>query len=95
MFQPTRPPLLYKGGFWYTTGMTKQKKKRNKKYTGADAAVTRPVVTRMTAVHRNKLQLWWLDRRQLLKPILITTGVVVVVIWLAIELVRIISGGSA
>lgn len=92
MFQPTRPPLLSWGGFWYTTGMTKQKKKRTKKYTGADAAVTRPMVTRMSAVHRNKLQLWWLERRRLLKPILITAGVVVVVVWLILELIRIISG---
>lgn len=75
--------------------MTKQKKKRNKKYTGADAAVTRPVVTRMTAVHRNKLQLWWLERRRFLKPTLITTGVVALVVWLIFEIIRIVSGGGA
>lgn len=75
--------------------MTKQKKKRSKKYAGADAAVTRPVVTRVTAVRRNKLQLWWLDRRRLLKPILITSGVVVIVIWLVLEIIRIASGSGA
>jgi hypothetical protein len=75
--------------------MTKQKKKRSKKYAGTDAAVTRPVVTRVTAVHRNKLQLWWLDRRRLLKPILITSGVVIIVIWLVLEIVRIASGSGA
>lgn len=75
--------------------MTKQKKKRSKKYTGADAAVTRPVVTRVSAVHRNKLQLWWLDRRRLLKPILVTSGIVIIVIWLVLEIIRIASGSGA
>lgn len=74
--------------------MSKVKKKRTKKYTGQDAAATRPSVTRVTAVKRNKLQLWWLDRRRILKPTLITTGVVVLVVWLLIELVRALNGGG-
>lgn len=75
--------------------MKKQKKKRTKKYSGTDAAVTRQSITRVTAVKRNKLQLWWMDRRRILKPVLITAAVVVVVVWLVIELVRIVSGGGA
>ncbi len=72
--------------------MAKQKKKRNKVYTGADAAIARPIVTRITAANRSKLGQWWFDRKRILKPILITSGVVVVVIVLIIEIVRLIAG---
>jgi hypothetical protein len=72
--------------------MTKQKKKRNKVYTGADAVITRPVVTRISATNRNKVSQWWFDRKTFLKPILITSLVVIVVVWLIIELFRIING---
>lgn len=72
--------------------MARQKKKRTKKYTGADAAVTRPSVTRVKAVKRSKLQLWWLDRRRALKPALIAAAAISGVTWLVIELVRVASG---
>lgn len=71
--------------------MAKQKKKRNKKYTGADAAMTRPSITRVQAVNRSKLGQWWHDRKRVVKPILIIAAVALVVIWLIIELVRIIA----
>lgn len=72
--------------------MSKQKKKRTKKYSGTDAAMTRPSVTRVKAVKRTKLQQWWLDRRRVLRPVLITTTIVSAVVWLIFELVRIASG---
>jgi len=72
--------------------MAKQKKKRNKVYTGADAAITRPVITRIEAVNRNKISQWWFDRKRILKPVLITSLVVLVVVWLIFELIRIING---
>ena len=72
--------------------MSKQKKKRSKKYTGADAAITRPSVTRVKAVKRTKLQQWWLDRRRTLKPALIAVIVVSAFIWLITEIVRLASG---
>jgi len=72
--------------------MAKQKKKRNKAYTGADAAVTRPVITRISAVNRSRLGQWWFDRKAILKPVLITSGVVIVVIILILEIIRIASG---
>jgi hypothetical protein len=74
--------------------MAKQKKKRSKKYTGTDAAVTRPTVTRVKAVKRTKLQQWWLDRRRALKPALIAAAIISGVVWLVVELVRIASGGG-
>lgn len=68
--------------------MGKQKKKRNKVYRGADASVTRPVVTRISAANRNKAQQWWFEKKRIAKPILIAGGIVTVVVWLIIELIR-------
>ena len=72
--------------------MAKQKKKRNKKYSGSDAAMTRPTITRVEAVQRSKVGQWWHDRRRTLKPILIAGVVVLIIVWLIVELVRIITG---
>ncbi len=71
--------------------MPKQKKKRNKKYTGADAAVTRPVITRMEAVNRSRFGQWWFEKKRIVRPLLITTLVIGVVVWLLIELVRVVT----
>ena len=70
----------------------KQKKKRNKQYTGVDAAISKPVVTRISAVNRNKVSQWWFDHKKIAKPVLIAIGVALVVGWLIYELIRIISG---
>lgn len=72
--------------------MPKQKKKRNKTYTGSGASLSRPVVTRVNAVKRNKIQQWWFERKRIAKPVLITSAVVVIVAWLFLELFRLISG---
>ena len=74
--------------------MAKQKKKRNKQYTGIDASVTRPTVTRITAANRNKVQQWWFDKKRIAKPALITAAVAVVIIWLLFELFRTIGGAA-
>lgn len=71
--------------------MAKQKKKRNKQYQGAGASVTRPVVTRISAANRNSLQQWWFEKKRIAKPVLIASGVVALVIWLVVELVRIVT----
>ena len=70
--------------------MVKQKKKRNKKYTGSEAKVTQPQVVRVQAVQRSKLGQWWFEKKKFSKPILIATGVVLVVVLLLTELFRII-----
>ena len=67
----------------------KQKKKRNKPYRGVDAAISRPIVTKVSAANRSKLGQWWFERKRVLKPVLIASGVVAVVIWLIFELIRI------
>jgi hypothetical protein len=72
--------------------MAKQKKKRNKIYTGQDAAVNRPTVTRISAANRNKVQQWWFEKKRIAKPVLIGVAIAIVVVWLLTELIRIASG---
>ena len=74
---------------------TKQKKKRNKVYRGADASATKPTVTRLSAANRNALSQWWFEKKRIAKPVLIAVAVGIVVIWLLFELVRIVSGSGA
>lgn len=75
--------------------MAKQKKKRNKQYSGTDAAVSRPTVTRLTAANRNKYQQWWFERKQIAKPVFIGAGIAIIVIWLLFEFIRTLGGGAA
>ena len=51
----------------YNISMAKVKKKRNKKYRGADAAATRPTITRVQAVNRSKLGQWLFENQKMLK----------------------------
>jgi hypothetical protein len=67
----------------------KVKKKRNKQYTGIDAAITKPSVTRISAANRSKPGQWWFERKRIVKPILITVAIVIVIIWMILELIRI------
>lgn len=72
--------------------MSKQKKKRNKQYTGADAAMVKPVITRLSAADRSKPAQWWFDNKKVAKPVLITVGVVIFVVLMIIQIVRIAGG---
>jgi hypothetical protein len=71
----------------------KHKKKRNKIYTGIDAAVTRPIVTRISAVNRNPVSQWWFDHKRIARPIIIAASIAAGVVILIIELVRIATNG--
>jgi hypothetical protein len=71
--------------------MVKQKKKRNKVYSGVDASVSRPKVTRIEAVKRNPVNQWWLEKKRFAKPLIITGLVILIVIWLIFELFRVLS----
>ncbi len=68
--------------------MSKQKKKRNKKYTGADAAANKPTITRVQAVSRSKTGQWIHERKKLLKNIGIGA---LIVLFLAVIISGIIS----
>jgi len=63
--------------------MARAKKKRNKKYRGADAANSRPNVIRVQAVSRNKLSQWLHDNRPKLKAV----GVVAVILLIIVVVV--------
>lgn len=69
----------------------RNKKKRNKVYRGEDAAApATPTVHRYKAVKRSKLGQWWHEKKRFAKPVAITSIIVIVVVWLVIELFRII-----
>lgn len=68
----------------------KQKKKRNKTYRGTDAA-TKPSVTKISAVNRNKLSQWIHDNKKIIKPASITLAVALALVWLVYELIRLAS----
>lgn len=72
--------------------MGKNKKKRNKTYTGVDAAITKPVITKISAVNRSKPAQWWFDNKKIAKPVLIASGVVIFIVIIIIEIVRIATG---
>lgn len=67
----------------------KPKKKRNKQYTGADAAMTRSSVTRITAANRSPIKQWWFEKKRIVKPVAIATAILIAVVWLIFEVVRI------
>lgn len=67
--------------------MAKQKKKRNKAYTGQDASITRPVVTRISAANRNKAQQWWFEKKRFAKPVAIAAAVIIGIILIVVELI--------
>ena len=67
----------------------KQKKKRNKAYSGVDAAVTRPVVTKISAVNRNRVSQWCFEHKRIARPIIIASIVVTVIVILIVQLVRV------
>ncbi|OYW85958.1 hypothetical protein B7Z17_01385 [Candidatus Saccharibacteria bacterium 32-49-10] len=60
--------------------MAKTKKKRNKKYTGADAASARPTITRVQAVNRSRTGQWLYEKRKLARPVGIVALIVAVLV---------------
>lgn len=71
--------------------MAKNKKKRNKAYTGIDAAIKRPVITKVSAVNRSKLGQWWFERKKFIKPIAITSAIIIFIIILIFQIIRLAS----
>jgi hypothetical protein len=67
----------------------KQKKKRNKAYTGVDAAVSRPIVTKISAVNRNPVSQWWFDHKRIARPVIIAVLIALGITVLSIGLVNI------
>lgn len=72
--------------------MSKKKKKRNKTYTGIGSVSAKPVVTKIEAKNRSKLGQWWFDNKKIIKPIAITVGIIVAIVFIVFEIIRIFSG---
>ena len=71
----------------------KQQKKRNKVYRGVDAALTRPVITKISAANRNPISQWWFEHKRIARPIIIAVAILAAVVILVIEIVRITTNG--
>lgn len=71
--------------------MSKSKKKRNKQYTGRDAAST-PTVHRYKAEVKSPAREWWDSHKRSVKMIGGIGGGVIVVGWLLFEFFRMIFG---
>lgn len=71
--------------------MNKQKKKRNKQYTGEDAAHG-PIVRRYTAEVKSPIREWWDDHKRSVKIIGGVGGGAVLFGWLLFELFGMIFG---
>jgi len=74
--------------------MGKNKKKRHKEYRGADAANTKPNITRISAVNRSRFSQWWFEKKRAVKPALKIIGVTIVVAIIIFEIIRILSGNG-
>jgi hypothetical protein len=48
----------------------KSKKRRNKTYSGQNAAKQQPTIHRYSAVERSKLGQWWHDNKRIAAPVL-------------------------
>jgi len=70
----------------------KQKKKRNKKYQGADAKITAPQVVRVSAEERSRFREWWLTYGRLAKFAATAVGILLIIILLVIGLIGIFTG---
>lgn len=67
----------------------KKQKKRNKKYQGADARITTPQVTRVSAEERSRFREWWLTYGKLAKALGVVAGILFVLVLLIVGLVGI------
>lgn len=70
--------------------MAKKKKRRLKKYQGQEASLTKPKLTRISAIHRGPVKQWWFDNKRLARPITIVSVIIIVIVILLFELFRVI-----
>ena len=70
----------------------KQKKKRDKTYTGSGAALTKPKVTRITAVNRSALGQWRHDHDRMIKTVAKVAMVVLSILLIITGIITIASG---
>jgi hypothetical protein len=68
--------------------MGKNKKKRNKAYTGPGAAITKPVITKVAAVDRSKLSQWIFEHKSILKTVITVVLIAGAVTFIVLEIIR-------
>ena len=68
----------------------KQKKKRTKTYSGLDARVATPQVTRVSAEERSRFKEWWLVYGQLTRLVGVAVGIIVVLVLVVIGIIGLI-----
>lgn len=68
--------------------MAKQRKKRQKTYSGSDAKVEAPIIHRYSAIERSRLGQWWHDHGKVARRIALYGGGAIVTIWLIVESIR-------
>lgn len=71
---------------------SKQKKKRNKKYQGADAKVSSPQVLRVSAEERSAFKEWWLTYGRLAKFIAAAVAILFALLLVIIGLIGLFTG---
>jgi hypothetical protein len=60
--------------------MARTKKKRNKRYQGADARLTTPTVMRVSAEERSALKEWWLTYGRIVRIAAIAAGILLILV---------------
>lgn len=70
--------------------MSRKHKKRNKPYTGEDAAPARPNIHRYQAVVRSPLGEWWHERKKMVKTTAMVGGGAAIFIYLMYELFNLV-----
>lgn len=76
----------------YNIDMSKQKKKRNKQYSGVGSTSSQPTVTKITAVNRTRLGQWWFENKKLIKTVATALIVIATLILIVVEIINIASG---
>ena len=73
--------------------MTKQKKKRTKRYSGEDAAISQssqPIIHKITAADRGNVGQWWFEKKKIIRIASIASAVIVFIVWLLVELIKLL-----
>ena len=91
--KPNYPVFLYGVVFVIIIiNMSKNKKKRNKIYTGPGAAMTKPVITKIEASNRSRIAQWIFERKKALKTGAVIFAIIAFVVVIIIEIIRALNG---
>ncbi len=72
----------------------KNKKKRNKSYSGENASIERPTITRIEAVSRSPFKQWWFENNTKVKRVVKVVLVIAAIALIIAEIIAVANGGS-